>query len=113
MKYTPKQLLVRRHVKITTPFRKKMCSHCGNYVWLEIMWRVGDKFYCVDCCTSKEKAFDLAFPQHITANDIAIRNDMEEAQKVFQKLMDDINSLNDGDVSPAVMNIILKHTPKV
>lgn len=113
MKYTPKQLLVRKHVKMSTAFRKKMCSHCGDYAWLEIMWKVGNKFYCLDCCTSKEKAFDRAFPKHITAKDITTRNDMGEAQKVFQRLMDDINTLKDGDVNPAVMSIILKHVPRV
>ena len=108
MKFSPKQMLIRKHVKKSMAWRFRVCECCGNYIIFETMYKVKGSFYCWSCCRTKEEAFDLAFPKKVSAYDLAIRQEKRNARKTISDLLEDIHALPDGEVSPSVMSVLLK-----
>jgi len=113
MKFSPKQMLIKKHVKTCSAWTYKICAVCHHHILFETMYKVGDSFYCMDCCQSKEKAFDATFPQQVTPADIIIKQEKEKVKATLFNLLDDIQKLKDGEVSPSVMSVLLKHSPEV
>lgn len=108
MRFSPKEVLVWRHTNVYIPVIPKVCDHCGYTIWLGKMFRVGKKYhYCTHCCKTREEAFDLAFPQKITPQDIVMRREKEKIKNTFLDLVKDISSLPDGEVSPTIQSILL------
>ena len=120
MKFSPKQLLVRKYVKTKMIWHGTFCHACHYRVIFETMYKVtglgkkrrGSAYFCWDCCHTKEEAFDLIFPKKVTAQDIIIRNEKVKVRQILHDLIDDLNSLPDGEVSPSVHNAILRYSLK-
>lgn len=113
MRISPKQLMVKEHVKTTfTFFVGRFCSSCAHLVKFEKMYCLKDKshHYCTTCYKSKEEVYDDVFIKKVTANDIVIRNERKKLVKVLENLTSDITDLPDGEVSPSVHSIVMRHS---
>ena len=113
MKFSPKQLLVREHTKSKMVWFGQFCKACNHKVMFETMFVVDGVFYCMDCCPTKESAFDASFPKTLTPSDIILRRDREKVRQIIHDLLDDIDNLKDGEVSPSVYSVLLKYSPDV
>lgn len=121
MKFSLKEVLTGKHIKTKMVWFGTFCSGCHHKVWFETMYKVvglggqgtGFKYFCWDCCQSKEEAFDTVFPKELTANEIVLRREKKKAWKAMHDLLDDINRLPDSEVSPFVYSVLLQYSPDV
>lgn len=85
MRVTPKQKSVKQCVSKLIAFRTVDCDICGSSMWMEFYYRIYHKErlslpiarYCNTCCNSKEEAYDLAFAEKITAQDLVLHNQVK------------------------------------
>lgn len=113
MRLSPRQLVVKNFVKHKFVW-KEFCGVCNHLVRCEFMFKVrklkGFVYVCHHCCSSKCNAFSCVHPKRITARDVI---DATERRKANQRLLDlisDVNKLPDGEVSPSVYSVIIKHS---
>lgn len=113
MKFSPKQLLINNKVSTKMVWLGQFCKVCNHKVYFETMHKIGKDFYCMDCCPTKESTFDVAFPNPITPHDIIVKQEREKARRTLYELLEEIDGLPDGEVSPSVYNVLLKYSPDV
>lgn len=120
MKFSSKELLIKKHVQTKIAWHGTFCAACNHLVWLETMYKVvglgrskcGYRHYCWDCCQSKEEAFDIVFPTQVTAQDIIMRREKAKVRYLLRNLINDVHALPDGEVSPSVASAILRYSLK-
>ncbi len=113
MRISPKELMVKKHIKITFPlFFGKICNSCNHLVNFEKMYCLKDRsqHFCTTCYKSKEEVYDDIFVKEITAHDIILRNERKALTKVLENIALDISELPDGEVSPSVHSVVIKHS---
>lgn len=112
MRISPKEILVRNFIRKPFLFKGQFCSACNHYLRFERAYMVVNKneFHCTSCSKSAENVYDRVFLEgKVTAQDVINKNERRQARKVLRQIIDDISSLPDGEVSPSVQTIILKH----
>jgi len=114
MRISPKQLMVKAHVGHTLAFFKgKFCKCCDHLVKFERMYTLKDRedhHYCTTCYKSREEVYDDVFVKEVTAQDIVIRNEKRALNKTLENVISDIHELPDGEVSPSVHSVVMKHS---
>lgn len=110
MRISPKQLMVRKHVKVTFSIFGKFCSSCNHLVYFEKMYKADGKYYCTTCYKSREEVYDDVFLRRVTAKDVWRRNEMKKMQKTLRDIIEDVAALPDGEVSPSVHSIIMRQS---
>jgi len=120
MRFSLKEVLVSKHVKTKMTWRGTFCFMCGHKIWFETMYKVASnrsqcefKYFCWDCCQSKEEAFDSIFPKQLTAQEIVDRKEKKKAWETLNNLLDDISNLPDGEVSPSVASVLLQYSTDI
>ena len=131
MRRSSKRLTIVNTVTFCFPWRAyEKCSRCGDHILWEPMYVVPPvnmpdgsfnaqcETYCRQCCKSREQAWDLAVTHQTTARTLAIRAEaramaqqqLSDAKTVTQRIIEDIMELPDGNVSPCVHSVLVKHT---
>lgn len=110
MRTSPKQLMVHKYIKTRPSILGKLCETCNHLIRLEIMYFARSKYYCKKCYNSKEEVYDDVYINEVTAHDIWLRNERKQVRAVISNIVNDIESLPDGEVSPSVHTIIMRHS---
>lgn len=113
MRISPKELMVKKHIKTAFPlFFGKICSSCNHLVKFEKMYCLKDRsqHFCTTCYKNKEEVYDDVFVKEVTAHDIIVRNERKALTKVLENIVSDISELPDGEVSPSVHSVVMRHS---
>lgn len=112
MKVSPKDIMVKKHIGTRPVILGKFCQSCNHLVRLELMYTSHNhsRHYCKDCYDSKEKVYDDVFANNLTAHDIWLRKEREKVRTILHDIIHDISSLPDGEVSPSVHTIVMRHS---
>jgi len=112
MRTSPKEIMVQQHIGVRPVIMGKFCQSCSHLVRFELMYTSHNntRHYCKSCYSAKEKVYDDVFANNLTAHDIWLRNERAKVRSILHDIIHDIGSLPDGEVSPSVHTIVMKHS---
>lgn len=112
MRISPKQIMVKKFVKTRPSVLGKFCETCNHLVILEFMYYIPERsgYYCRECYSTKEELYDDVYLRETTASDIWLKNERKRVRTTLNNIINGINLLPDGEVSPSVHTIIMRYS---